>query len=73
MTEIAKTIPDRVVKCHKCRDRGFVWYLQKFDYGEYQYIAHCTCEKGAKWKYDGTQLEKGGSRYYIPCVDEVLT
>jgi len=64
--------PVKPPNCQKCRDDGYVLYWQDINDKPYQYIAYCTCEKGADWMYDGTKVEKGKSKYFIPCVDEVL-
>jgi hypothetical protein len=57
-------------ECWICNDSGMVIYHKKTDMGEYEYIAHCTCDKGHQYEYDGQQC-KVKSSYYIPSVAEV--
>lgn len=59
-----------VPNCFICLDRGFVLYRKKV--GEYtgEYVAHCTCQRGQSFNYDGTQCEHQ-SGYRIPCIAEI--
>ncbi|MDR1703475.1 MAG: hypothetical protein LBS19_02150 [Clostridiales bacterium] len=38
----------------------------------YTFMAYCTCPAGSQWRYDGRHLQKGKSRYRIPCIDEIM-
>lgn len=55
----------RKVNCFICMDSGIVKYTQKADGKTYDYIAHCTCQAGNSYRYEG-------NKYYIPCIADVI-
>ncbi len=58
----------KVPKCFICMDKGFILYRKKVGEYEGEYVAHCTCQAGEQYAYDGTQCEKQKNPYYIPSV-----
>ncbi len=60
-----------IPKCWICRDTGIVIYNKKTEQGEYEYVAHCICDEGNKYKYDGQMCKDYKSNYYIPSIAEV--
>lgn len=55
-------------ECLICFDKGFIEYRTVEGYG---YIAHCICNKGKKYEYNGS-LCKEKSDYYIPSIYELV-
>lgn len=55
-------------KCFICMDEGFILYRKKVRELEGEYIAHCVCQAGEQYSYDGTRCEKKKSPYYIPSI-----
>jgi hypothetical protein len=68
-----KSKEDKEIKlpeCWVCMDTGMILYNKKTELGEYEYIAHCICQAGLLYHYDGKEC-KNKSPYYIPSVAEV--
>lgn len=61
----------RIPNCFVCMDKGFVTYHKVTDGISYEYAAHCICESGLRYKYNGRNCEKP-SDYYVPCISEIL-
>jgi hypothetical protein len=59
-------------KCLLCKDDGVIEYVKSFGGLEYRYFAHCTCEKGGEFKYDGSKC-KEKSDYRMASIEEILT
>lgn len=56
--------------CNICHGRGFVIEERSISGvpGISEYILHCECVAGTKWKYDGRVIEKDKSDFYIKSV-----
>lgn len=71
-------IEDKQVKCNKCEGLGFILYKKIVQNGEkqleYEYIAHCNCQNGIKYAYDGANISdtQHRSKYYIPNAQEIM-
>lgn len=61
----------RLPECWICNDTGIVLYRKKTKEGEYEYVAHCTCQAGLPYHYNGMECKKEKSPYYIPSIAEV--
>jgi hypothetical protein len=59
-------------KCLLCKDVGVIEYFKSFGGFEYRHFAHCTCEKGGAFKYDGSKC-KEKSDYRMASIEEILT
>ncbi len=60
-----------IPNCFICLDLGFVLYRKKVGEYEGEYVAHCTCQAGRDYAYDGTRCEKQKSPYYTASVEEL--
>ena len=62
--------------CKVCQNKGFLLYKQKNEKTgiEYEYLAHCICQNGLKYTFDGYKVKDSRckSNYYIPSVKEIL-
>lgn len=61
-----------IPKCFICLDRGFIFYRKKVGESEGEYVAHCTCQAGRDYAYNGTRCEKQKSPYYTASVAKEL-
>lgn len=64
--------PSRIPNCYICEDKGLIEYRKIIGGFPYRYYAHCTCEQGEKYIYEGNQCSQK-SAYRMPEIDEVLT
>lgn len=46
-------------------DNGFITYTQEIGGQIGEFVAHCTCEKGEEFNYEG-------ENFWIPSVEEVI-
>jgi hypothetical protein len=58
-------------ECWICLDEGIIVYNKKEEQSEYEHVAHCICEAGKKYAYDGRMCKDYKSDYYIPSIAEV--
>jgi len=61
----------RIPKCWVCMDKGYVIYKKMVNNAEQEFLAHCSCQLGVNYSYDGTKCEKP-SPYWIPPISEVM-
>lgn len=60
-------------KCFICLDSGIILYKKKTIFGyDAEYAAHCTCEAGNRYVYEGRECKEHKSEYRIASIDEVL-
>lgn len=52
-------------------DKGIILYQKQVGDIKAEYAAHCTCQAGEAFNYDGTKCEKK-SPYYIPVISQVM-
>jgi hypothetical protein len=68
--KIAKT-EIKIPKCWVCEDSGSILYNKKVNGYDYEFIAHCTCEAGNKYKYDGIKNNEK-SLYYVESISDIV-
>jgi hypothetical protein len=61
----------KTYNCWICKDDGFVEYEKKVNGRLYKHIAHCICEKGKEFAYDGSTC-KHKSPYFIPSIASIF-
>ena len=59
-------------QCWICMDLGVILYYKQEGNVKAEYAAHCTCQAGDDFNYDGTKCEIKKSTYYIPVVTQVI-
>ena len=62
----------RMPECWICMDEGVILYYKQEGNVKAEYAAHCTCQAGDNFNYDGTKCEIKKSTYYIPVVTQVI-
>lgn len=62
-----------IPQCWICLDDGVVLYQKQVGNTVAEYAAHCTCQAGDDFNYDGTKCEKHKSPYYIPVISQVMS
>ena len=55
--------------CAICDNKGFELIRKEIGGGSYQFIAHCTCSLGEKWKYDGQAKQNRKNNYFVSSVN----
>jgi hypothetical protein len=58
-------------KCNLCNDEGRIPYYKKIGKIRYEYYAHCICEVGEAFAYEGREC-KAKSDYRMPSIKEIL-
>ena len=65
------------VDCNKCKGLGLVFYKKLIDNGKnkikYEYVAHCNCQNGLEYAYDGTTISDSRykSKFYVPTAQQI--
>lgn len=54
----------KLPNCWICNDTGVILYHKKSSQGEYEYAAHCVCQAGDQYRYNGQQCKEYKSLYY---------
>lgn len=60
----------REKKCLICGDTGIIMFTRFSGKRSYEHVAHCICEKGSSYIYEG---QLAGGQYRIPGIDEILS
>jgi hypothetical protein len=55
----------KIPECWICLDSGVVSYTKKVDGYTAEHVAHCICDAGEEFNYEG-------ENYWVPSVEEVI-